>query len=66
MLYASTGDPWVDRDYLTPHYVLEYGYKRAQDAKRSYSYKNPERSVYWQERPEIIEVEVYEGYCKQA
>lgn len=65
MLFANTGDPWIDRDNLTPRFVLEYGYKRESDAKRAYSYKNPERSVYWQERPEIIEVEVYDTYCKE-
>ena len=66
MLFANTGDPWIDRDWLSPHFVLEYGYKRECDARRSYAYKNPERSEYWQDRVQIIEVEVYDTYCKEV
>ena len=58
MLFAQTGDPWIDRDWMTPHNVLEYGYKRVCDAKRAYAYKNPERSEYWYERPQIVSVEM--------
>ena len=66
MLYANTGDPWIDRDYMHPYFVLEYGYKRECDARRAYAFKNPERSEYWQERPQIIEVEVYDTYCVEV
>ena len=58
MLFAETGDPWIDRDYMTPYYIRNYGYKRECDARRSFAYKNPERSIYWTERPEIIAVDI--------
>ena len=58
ILFAETGDPWIDRDCMTPYFVREYGYKRECDARRSYAYKNPERSIYWTERPEIIAVDI--------
>lgn len=36
----------------------EYGYTRKCDAVRSYIYKNPENTEYWQTEVEIVEVEV--------
>ena len=65
MLFAETGDTWIDRDCMTPYFVREYGYKRECDARRSYAYKNPERSIYWQERPEIITVEIHNDFGKE-
>ena len=57
-LFAQTGEPLLDRDHMTPYFILNYGYKRYSDAKRSYAYKNPERSVYWQERVQIVSVDI--------
>lgn len=36
--------------------VREYGYDRLCDAKRNWSYKNPENSKYWRSTSEIVEV----------
>lgn len=38
--------------------VRKYGYDRLCDAKRNWSYKNPENSKYWRSTAEIVEVEV--------
>ena len=38
--------------------VMEYGYKRMCDAKRNWTYKNPENNKYWQSTTEIIEVDI--------
>lgn len=37
--------------------VREYGYKRECDARRSYIYKNPENSKFWESTVEIVSVE---------
>lgn len=41
-----------------PWLIDEYGYSRACDAKRSWVYKNPENSKFWQSTAEIVEAEV--------
>lgn len=44
---AEIGTYWLD----------EYGYNRECDAKRCWSYKNPENNNSWQTRVEIVAVE---------
>ena len=39
-IIAAQGTTCVDND-LTDYYIKEYGYKRIYDAKRNWSYKNP-------------------------
>jgi hypothetical protein len=60
LLMADTRDKFVARDLMTPYFVRQYGYKRECDAKRSYSYKNPENTEYWRSTAEIITVEIHE------
>lgn len=43
---------------LDAYLVKEYGYSRRCDAVRSWSYKNPENSLYWSATAEIIEIDV--------
>ena len=65
-LYAEgTPDRWHDIDLMTPYFVRQYGYKRECDARRSYAYKHPERSQWWQERVEIITVEIHNDFGKE-
>ncbi len=45
-------------DTHSGHLVREYGYKRRGDAKRNWTYKNPENSKYWKSTVEIVEVEI--------
>lgn len=46
-----------DVSEIDPYWLNEYGYNRLCDAKRNWSYKNPENSKYWTATAEIIEVE---------
>lgn len=59
MLISGTGSPrdWENWDY-SDLYLASHCYKRECDAKRNYSYKNPENSKFWKSTVEIIEVEV--------
>ena len=41
-----------------PYCVIEYGYKRICDAKRSYSYKNPQNDGSWRTAVKIVSVDV--------
>lgn len=41
-----------------PYCVIEYGYKRLCDAKRSYSYKNPQNDEAWRTAVKIVSVDV--------
>lgn len=38
--------------------IREHGYTRRCDAVRSWIYKNPENTKYWQSTVEIVEVEI--------
>lgn len=58
---------WSDDPFINPireqysfkdYYVMQYGYDRLCDAKRNWSYKNPENTQWWKSTTEIIEVEV--------
>ena len=55
-LIAASGDPWINREAY-PAMIREYGYNRACDAKRAWSYRNPENTKWWQSTVEIIAVE---------
>ena len=59
LLMADTRDKFVARDLMIPYFVEQYGYKRECDAKRSYSFKNPENTEYWNSTAEIIAVEIW-------
>ena len=37
--------------------VIEYGYTRKCDAKRNWTYKNPENTKYWKSTVKIVEIE---------
>ena len=39
------------------YFLSEYGYTRAADAKRNYTYKYPERSQYWQFSSDVVEID---------
>lgn len=43
---------------LSDWFIREFGYARKCDAKRNWSYKNPENDNYWQSTVEIIEIEI--------
>ena len=56
LIGAYTGDPWIDRN-LTEYMIETYGYTRLCDAKRNWSYRNPENSKFWQTVVTIEEIE---------
>ena len=41
-----------------PYCIVEYGYKRLCDAKRSYSYKNPQNDDSWRTSVKFVSVDV--------
>ena len=43
---------------IHPYMVKEYGYTRLCDAKRNWSYRNPENTKFWRTKVEIIEFDV--------
>ena len=43
---------------LKEYLIKEYGYTRECDAKRSWCYKNPEKSKYWTSTCEVVEFEI--------
>lgn len=43
---------------LSDYMIKEYGYNRKCDAMRSWIFKNPENTKYWQSEVEIIECEI--------
>lgn len=47
-----------DINAYSEYLVKEYGYKRRCDAKRNWTYKNPENSRFWKSTVEIVEVEI--------
>ena len=65
LLFADTSDEFVRRDLMTPYFVRQYGYKRECDARRSYSYKHPENTEYWESTADVISVEIRNGYGKE-
>lgn len=49
---------WNAPKSLSPYFVSEYGYDRLCDAKRCWSYKNPENDKFWKTTCSIVKVEV--------
>lgn len=56
----KTDDPniWNAPKEFIPYFVEKYGYNRKCDAKRCWSYKNPENSKWWKSTASIVEVEI--------
>ena len=55
VLFADTKDGICDTNKLTPYFVREYGYKRACDAKRCYSFTHPDTmSKFWTAEVRIV------------
>lgn len=52
---------YCDFDLVSPYYVKKFGYKRECDAKRNFSYNNPEHSKWWEETSEIITADIIDG-----
>lgn len=50
----------ADKVYMTCDFVRwmleDYGYKRECDARRCWSYKNPENSKFWKSTVEVVEI----------
>lgn len=49
------GCGWEDYDHIR-HMLEEYGYNREADARRNWTYRNPENTEYWKSTVEIVEV----------
>lgn len=52
-----TQDSSFNQDF-SYYLAREYGYKRACDARKSYSYRHPQNDEYWQTEVEIISIDV--------
>ena len=66
MLKHESTFPGSDNFDLMWFKAEEYGYKRLSDAKRNWSYKNPQNDKMWRSKVEIIEVNMYgTGYCTE-
>ena len=58
-LYEDVPGGWYNRDYTNcPYIIHEYGYKRACDAKRTYSYKHPQNDEYWNTKVQIVSLDI--------
>ena len=53
-LLDAEGNRYVNVHLLTPYYVREYGYKTEAEAKRNWSYRNPENTKYWRTESSVI------------
>ena len=47
-----------DFNRLYDRFIWEFGYTRKCDAKRNWTYKNPENDNYWQSVVEIMEFDI--------
>ena len=54
LLFAD-GNPYVQTNLLTPFFLRQYGYKTESEAKRNYSYRNPENTEYWRTETRIVQ-----------
>lgn len=52
----AEGNEYVKTNIMTPYFVRKYGYKTKADAKRNWSYRNPENTRYWRTESHIIRV----------
>ena len=58
-LYEDVPGGFYNKDLTDcPYCVLEYGYKRACDARRSYNYKHPQNDKSWTTKVSIVSVDV--------
>ena len=58
-LFEDVPDGWFNKDLTDcPYCVIENGYKRLCDAKRSYSYKYPQNDKSWQTTVKIVSIDV--------
>ena len=55
-LMLAEGNEYVKTNLMTPYFVRRYGYKTEADAKRNWSYRNPENTQYWRTESRIIRV----------
>ena len=53
-LLDADGNRHINCHLLTPYWVRQYGYKTEAEAKRNWSYRNPENTEYWQTESRII------------
>lgn len=61
-LFEDVPNGFFNRDLTNcPHVILENGYKRACDAKRSYEYKHPEDGEYWTSKVSLVCCEIQKG-----
>lgn len=56
--YLNGGSCIVQRQFYPAHDAKEYGYSRLCDAKRNWSYNNPQNDEFWTTTVEIIAVEI--------
>lgn len=54
ILLDADGNAYVTTHLLTPYWVRKYGYKTEAEAKRNWSYRNPENTQYWRTESRII------------
>ena len=56
LCFEKSSMPYEDEKFEAyfPYFAREYGYNRICDAKKSYTYKNPENTKYWQSKVEIV------------
>ena len=52
-LFAE-GSGSFDRNYMTPEMIVQHGYKRLCDAKRSWMYRVPEIEKFWHTEVQIL------------
>lgn len=58
-LYEDVPGGFYNKDLTDcPNCVIENGYKRFGDVRRSYSYKHPENSEYWRTTVKIVSIDV--------
>lgn len=54
-IYVDVPDGWHNRDLRNcPNCIKEYGYKRACDAKRNWTYRNPQNDDFWKTTVKIV------------
>ena len=56
--YSAKNGFVVERKLLPDYDAKMYGYDRISDARRNYTFKNPQNDDFWQSNVEIIAIEV--------
>jgi hypothetical protein len=58
-LFEDVPNGWYNKDLTDcPYCIHEYGYKRPCDAKRSYTYRNPENTEFWQTTVKLVSLDI--------